>query len=59
MREMELSGDYTSRLAYLEEIKTFPFADVWERYCETQSVPVRDEWLPLVKKYEKDILSAR
>lgn len=59
MREMELSCDYTSRLAYLEEIKTFPFADVWERYCETQSVPVRDEWLAEVKKYEKDVLSAR
>ena len=59
MREMELSGDYTSRLAYLEEIKTFPFADVWERYCETQDVPARDEWLSEVQRYERDVLSMR
>ena len=59
LRGFELSGDYTSRLAYLEELKTFPFSAVWDHYCETQNVPVRDTWLGEIKKYEADVLSKR
>ena len=59
LRELEVSGDYTSRLAMLEEIKTLPFSAVWDMYCEMQGVPVRAAWLDEVKKYEKDVLSKR
>ena len=59
LRELEVSGDYTSRLAMLEEIKTLPFSAVWDMYCEMQGVPVRAAWLDEVKKYEKDVLLAR
>lgn len=57
--QMEETGDYTSRLAYLEELKTYPFAAVWDYYCEKNGVPVRDQWIANVKKYEKDVLSLR
>ncbi len=59
LKQFELSGDYTSRLAYLEEEKTLPFAAVWDRYCEVAGVPVRDSWLREVKNYEAEVLSAR
>ncbi|MBQ8509150.1 MAG: L-rhamnose isomerase [Clostridia bacterium] len=59
LKELELAGDYTSRLALLEEYKSYPFAAVWDYYCETQNVPVRDAWLAEVKKYEADVLSKR
>lgn len=59
LRTLELEGDYTSRLALMEEIKTLPFAAVWDMYCEMQNVPVRDKWLAEVKSYEKDVLSKR
>ena len=59
LRELEISGDYTSRLALMEEIKTLPFSAVWDMYCEMQGVPVRAAWLDEVKKYEKDVLSNR
>lgn len=59
LKSFELSGDYTSRLAYLEELKTLPFAAVWDRYCEIANVPQREKWVAEVKKYEKDVLSAR
>jgi L-rhamnose isomerase len=59
LREFEVSGDYTSRLAMLEEIKTLPFSAVWDMYCEMQGVPVRSAWLDEVKKYEKDVLVNR
>jgi L-rhamnose isomerase len=58
-KKLELEGDYTSRLALMEEAKTLPFGAVWDYYCETQGVPVGDRWLAEVKRYEKDVLSKR
>jgi L-rhamnose isomerase len=59
LRALEASGDYTSRLALLEEQKTMPFGAVWDYYCETKNVPGGVAWLGQVKKYEKDVLSKR
>jgi len=59
LQRFEAEGDFTSRLAYLEEIKTLPFGDVWDAYCEMQNVPVGDAWISEMKQYEKDVLSAR
>jgi len=59
LRQMEVSGDYTSRLAMLEELKTLPFGAVWDYYCERSSVPVGDAWLKEVKDYEARVTSQR
>ncbi|MBQ7499910.1 MAG: L-rhamnose isomerase [Clostridia bacterium] len=59
MQKMEFEGDYTSRLAMLEEMKSYPFAAVWDKYCAECGVPVRDAWLKDVKQYEKDVLLNR
>lgn len=59
LQKFEAEGDFTSRLAYLEEIKTLPFGAVWNAYCEEQNVAVGDSWIAEMKKYEKDVLSAR
>jgi L-rhamnose isomerase len=58
-KKLELAGDYTSRLALMEEAKTLPCGAVWDYYCEIQEVPVGDGWLTEVKKYETDVLSKR
>ena len=59
LKEFEITGDYTSRLAYLEAFKTLPFAAVWDHYCELENVPTGLAWLDDVKKYEADVLSKR
>lgn len=59
MKKYELEGDYTSRLTMLEELKSYPFAAVWDMYCEKCGVPVRADWLDAVKAYEKNVLSKR
>jgi L-rhamnose isomerase len=59
LREMEISGDYTSRLAMLEELKTLPFGAVWDYYCLKNNVPVGMDWLKQVKQYEEKVLSRR
>ncbi len=59
LREFEVSGDFTSRLTFLEELKTLPFGSVWDYYCLKQDVPVGTGWLEEVREYEKKVLASR
>ena len=59
LRQAEESGDFTSRLALMEESKTLPFGTIWDEYCERQNVPVGHAWLNEVKTYEKNTLANR
>ena len=59
LKRLEVEGDWTSRLALTEEYKTYPFNAVWDYYCEISGMPVRDNWLKDIKKYENDVLSNR
>jgi L-rhamnose isomerase len=56
---LETAGDFTSRLALLEESKALPFGPVWDEHCRRNNVPEGRAWLPEVKDYEKRVLSAR
>jgi len=58
-KKLELEGDYTSRLALMEEAKSLPFGAVWDYYCAQKGVPVGQLWLAEVKDYEKAVLSKR
>jgi L-rhamnose isomerase len=58
-RQLESEGDYTSRLAMLEELKTLPFGAVWDYYCLQNDVPVGRSWLSDIRAYESDVLSHR
>jgi L-rhamnose isomerase len=59
LRKAELEGDYTSRLALLEELKSLPWAAVWDQYCAQKGVPVGFAWMDELKAYEKSVLSKR
>jgi L-rhamnose isomerase len=59
LRELEMEGDFTSRLALLEELKTLPSGAVWDYYCMKQDVPAGNAWLEAVKGYEKTVLNKR
>ncbi len=59
LREAEASGDYTSRLALLEDAKLLPFGAVWDYYCLTHNVPAGETWLADIKQYEASVLSQR
>lgn len=59
LRAAELEGDYTTRLALQEEMKTFPLGAVWDEYCQRHNVPAGPAWLDEVRSYEKDVLSKR
>jgi L-rhamnose isomerase len=59
LKKLESAGDYTARLAMLEELKTLPFAAIWDHYCARNNVPVGKAWLEEVRQYEKDVLVRR
>lgn len=59
LQEAEGAGDYTSRLALLEDSKMLPFGAVWDYYCLTQNVPAAETWLGTIKQYEAAVLSKR
>ena len=55
----ERDGDFTSRLALLEELKSMPFGAVWDEYCRRQDVPVGAAWIQDVKRYEHELRDLR
>jgi len=59
LQQLELQGDYTSRLALLEEYKNLPWGLVWEEFCKRNNVPGGAEWLKEVKTYEAQVLANR
>jgi L-rhamnose isomerase len=59
LREMEEVGDFTGRLALLEELKGLPFGAVWDHYCEQQGVPVGMAYVDDIRGYEKQVLAQR
>jgi L-rhamnose isomerase len=55
LRQYESEGNYTARLALLEELKTLPFGAIWDHYCKTKDTPVGPAWLDRVREYEKKV----
>lgn len=59
LKELQDQGNFTERLALMEEFKTYPMGDIWNYYCEKNNVPVAEKWLDDVKDYEKSELNKR
>ncbi|WP_026675652.1 L-rhamnose isomerase [Alkalihalobacterium bogoriense] len=59
LKQLQEKGDFTERLALLEEFKSYPFGAIWNYYCEMMDVPVKETWLQDVKSYEQEVLSKR
>lgn len=59
LRVLEIGGDYSARLALLEELKGLPFGAVWDFYCLRQNVPVGIAFMDSIKEYEERELTQR
>ncbi|TVP75161.1 MAG: L-rhamnose isomerase [Puniceicoccaceae bacterium] len=59
LRTAEISGDYTTRLALLEQSKALPWSTIWSEFCRRHEVPGELDLLPQIKDYEKNVLAAR
>ena len=59
MKKMQDEGDFTQLLAVTEELKFYPFADVWDEFCRRNDVPLGNDWSNEVKQYESANLAKR
>lgn len=59
LRAHEDNERYFERLAVLEEAKSMPFGAVYDYFNLKNGVPVGDEYIALIQKYEKDVTSKR
>jgi len=59
LREYEANGQYFERLALLEESKSLPWNAVWDMFCLKNNVPVGEEFIAEVQKYEKEVTNKR
>ena len=59
LQTYEANGDFTHRLALLEELKTMPWQAVWDFYCLSNDVPVGLDFMTAIDGYENKVLSHR
>ncbi len=59
LREFEEKNQLFARLGMLENLKSMPYGDVWNHYCEIMSVPDDNNWINEVFKYEREVTSKR
>lgn len=59
LRSYEAEDKGFERLALLEECKSLPWNAVWDMFCLRNGVPVGEEFIAEVDKYEADVTSKR
>ena len=59
LKKLQGEGRMTELMIWQEELKTYPFGEVWEEYCRRAGVLQGSEWIEEVKRYEKEVLSLR
>ncbi|MGL6467803.1 L-rhamnose isomerase [Aeromonas hydrophila] len=59
LRQAECKGDYSTRLALMEETRSLPWQAVWDYACAREGVAVGVDWLDAVKEYEVQELLTR
>jgi L-rhamnose isomerase len=57
--KFEEEGKTFERLSYLELMKSKPFGAVWDYYCMKNKVPVGQNYIEEIRKYEKEVLMKR
>ena len=59
LRKYEDEGKLFERLALLEEAKTLPMGAVYDYFNLKNNIPVGEEYIADVEKYEAEVLSKR
>lgn len=59
LMEIQEESRMTELMVMQEELKMYPFGDVWEEYCRQCGVTADQSWFEEVKQYEKEVLSRR
>lgn len=59
LKKLQDENNFTRVQVLGEVFKTFPFGDVWDKFCEINKVPIWSFWMDEIEKYETEVLSKR
>lgn len=59
LRKYEANNQLFERLALLEESKSLPWNAVWDMFCLKNNVPVGEEFITEIQKYEQEVTIKR
>jgi L-rhamnose isomerase len=59
LASLQNSREYSELMMLQEELKLYPFGDVWNYFCEINQVPQKEDWFIAVKEYEQRVLVRR
>jgi L-rhamnose isomerase len=59
LRNFEKQDMRFERLAYLEELKSMPWNNLYSYYCLQQGAPVASEYIKMIEEYEDQVTSKR
>jgi len=59
MKKLQDESNFSELMMLQEEVKTLPFGDIWNEYCERCGVKGDKSWFEEIVKYEKEVLSNR
>ncbi len=59
LQQYEEEGKYFERLALQEECKSMPWSAVWDMYCLQNNVPIGEDYIAEIQKYEREVTGKR
>lgn len=59
LAKLQEERNFTKLMVMQEELKCYPFGDVWNYFCEMNGTPAKEDWFEEIVKYEEDVLSKR
>lgn len=57
LKKLQDNGEFSELMFRQEQLKTYPFGDVWREYLRRQNLD--DNWFDEIKKYEQGVLNKR
>ena len=59
LKALQDARQFTEQLVLQEELKAYPWQEVWKEFCARAKLPADECWMAEVLKYERDVLSKR
>ncbi len=59
LKKLQEENRLTELMMLQEEVKTYPFGDIWAEYCRQCEVKEDSSWFQDIKKYEAEVLRNR
>ena len=59
LKALQDARQYTEQLVLQEELKAYPWQEVWKEFCARAKLPADECWMADVLKYQRDVLAKR